>query len=89
MALANPSGSGDPEHCIAAGLHGLSAGPVNTLLNRMAANNGTKWVETYSVFQWNSHANATVLFGWDNFANAVHNKMITHFNDFEFLLKLD
>ena len=80
----NPSGNGDPEHCIAQGLHGPSAGPENTLLNRMRAVNGTKWVEAFSVHQWGSHASASVLFGWDNFADAVYKKMITHFSDFEF-----
>ena len=84
MALAIPSGGGDPQYCIDRGLHGPSVGPVHTLLDRMSAVNGSKWIETYNVYQWNSHAISSVLFGWDTFAAAVNEKMMKHFSDFEF-----
>ena len=83
MALREPSGGDDPELCIARGLHGPSAGPVQHLLNRMSANNGEKWKDTYKIYSWGSRAGASVFFGWDKFLEAVQNKMLTHFSDFE------
>jgi hypothetical protein len=49
----------------------------------MSANNGEKWKDTYKIYSWGSHAGASVFFGWDKFLEAVQNKMLTHFSDFE------